>query len=208
MGSDFVCLNSNITNSVALAGCAFIKFETKEQALAAIEALNGKHKMEVCASFAVSFGYMYNSSLSTNTPTSKNKMKQNKSSNLKSRTIMTYESMRISLISCDIISFIQGWFVLLWLFAQIYGVILSLAEFIHLLLTSKSCYLIKEIKFLGNTLNLCIYVIFIWFSQAYAGNLGTHFFLHYNLYYLLGDCFGYIGLSELVLSIIWTFQVK
>ncbi|KAL8548505.1 hypothetical protein ACS0TY_007707 [Phlomoides rotata] len=27
-------------------GCAFLKFETKEQALAAIEALNGKHKME------------------------------------------------------------------------------------------------------------------------------------------------------------------
>ncbi|KAG2603240.1 RNA-binding protein BRN1-like [Panicum virgatum] len=28
------------------AGCAFIKYETKEQALAAIEALNGKHKIE------------------------------------------------------------------------------------------------------------------------------------------------------------------
>ncbi|KAG6431884.1 hypothetical protein SASPL_103455 [Salvia splendens] len=27
-------------------GCAFLKFETKEQALAAIEALNGKHKIE------------------------------------------------------------------------------------------------------------------------------------------------------------------
>ncbi|KAK6164772.1 hypothetical protein DH2020_001636 [Rehmannia glutinosa] len=27
-------------------GCAFLKFETKEQALAAMEALNGKHKME------------------------------------------------------------------------------------------------------------------------------------------------------------------
>ncbi|KAA8543172.1 hypothetical protein F0562_021333 [Nyssa sinensis] len=27
-------------------GCAFLKYETKEQALAAIEALNGKHKME------------------------------------------------------------------------------------------------------------------------------------------------------------------
>ncbi|KAG8389417.1 hypothetical protein BUALT_Bualt02G0227200 [Buddleja alternifolia] len=27
-------------------GCAFLKFETKEQAVAAIEALNGKHKME------------------------------------------------------------------------------------------------------------------------------------------------------------------
>ncbi|XP_073066129.1 RNA-binding protein BRN1-like isoform X3 [Primulina eburnea] len=27
-------------------GCAFLKFETKEQALSAIEALNGKHKME------------------------------------------------------------------------------------------------------------------------------------------------------------------
>ncbi|EPS62944.1 hypothetical protein M569_11844, partial [Genlisea aurea] len=30
-------------------GCAFIKFETKEQAVAAIEALNGKHKMEGCS---------------------------------------------------------------------------------------------------------------------------------------------------------------
>jgi CUG-BP- and ETR3-like factor len=30
------------------AGCAFLKYETKEQALAAIEALNGKHKIEVC----------------------------------------------------------------------------------------------------------------------------------------------------------------
>ena len=29
------------------AGCAFLKYETKEQALAAIEALNGKHKIEV-----------------------------------------------------------------------------------------------------------------------------------------------------------------
>ncbi|KAM0908196.1 hypothetical protein ACQ4PT_015635 [Festuca glaucescens] len=28
------------------AGCAFLKFETKEQAVAAIEALNGKHKIE------------------------------------------------------------------------------------------------------------------------------------------------------------------
>jgi len=30
------------------AGCAFIKYQTKDQALAAIEALNGKHKIEVC----------------------------------------------------------------------------------------------------------------------------------------------------------------
>ncbi|KAK1291823.1 Flowering time control protein FCA [Acorus calamus] len=29
------------------AGCAFLKYETKEQALAALEALNGKYKMEV-----------------------------------------------------------------------------------------------------------------------------------------------------------------
>lgn len=29
------------------AGCAFVKYETKEQAVAAIEALNGKHKIEV-----------------------------------------------------------------------------------------------------------------------------------------------------------------
>lgn len=32
----------------AAAGCAFLKYETKEQAVAAIEALNGKHKIEVC----------------------------------------------------------------------------------------------------------------------------------------------------------------
>lgn len=30
------------------AGCAFLKYETKEQALAAIESLNGKYRMEVC----------------------------------------------------------------------------------------------------------------------------------------------------------------
>lgn len=28
-------------------GCAFLKYETKEQAITAIEALNGLHKMEV-----------------------------------------------------------------------------------------------------------------------------------------------------------------
>ncbi|KAH6813996.1 RNA-binding protein-defense related 1 [Perilla frutescens var. hirtella] len=33
-------------------GCAFLKFETKEQALGAIEALNGKHKIETCANLA------------------------------------------------------------------------------------------------------------------------------------------------------------
>lgn len=31
-----------------VAGCAFLKYETKEQALGALEAINGKHKMEVC----------------------------------------------------------------------------------------------------------------------------------------------------------------
>ncbi|RZS18322.1 hypothetical protein BHM03_00050565 [Ensete ventricosum] len=30
-----------------IAGCAFLKYETKEQSLAALEALNGKHRMEV-----------------------------------------------------------------------------------------------------------------------------------------------------------------
>ncbi|CAN1354307.1 RNA-binding protein BRN1 [Linum perenne] len=29
-------------------GCAFLKYDTKDQALAALEAINGKHKMEVC----------------------------------------------------------------------------------------------------------------------------------------------------------------
>jgi hypothetical protein len=38
---------SSSTVNVA-AGCAFLKYETKEQAVAAIEALNGKHKIEVC----------------------------------------------------------------------------------------------------------------------------------------------------------------
>jgi CUG-BP- and ETR3-like factor len=32
-----------------MAGCAFLKYETKEQAIASLEAINGKHKMEVCA---------------------------------------------------------------------------------------------------------------------------------------------------------------
>jgi len=35
---------------VVPAGCAFLKYETKEQAIAAIEALNGVHKMEVSES--------------------------------------------------------------------------------------------------------------------------------------------------------------
>ena len=38
---------------LVLTGCAFLKYETKEQAIAAIEALNGVHKMEVL--FAVQF---------------------------------------------------------------------------------------------------------------------------------------------------------
>ena len=47
MGSNFIHSNSNITKTFTFIGCAFLKFETKEQALAAIDALNGKHKMEV-----------------------------------------------------------------------------------------------------------------------------------------------------------------
>ena len=31
-----------------MAGCAFLKYEAKDEALAALEAINGKHKMEVC----------------------------------------------------------------------------------------------------------------------------------------------------------------
>jgi CUG-BP- and ETR3-like factor len=30
-------------------GCAFLKYETKEQAVSAMESINGKHKMEVIA---------------------------------------------------------------------------------------------------------------------------------------------------------------
>jgi hypothetical protein len=33
------------------AGCAFLKYETRDQAVAALEAVNGKHKMEVCLSY-------------------------------------------------------------------------------------------------------------------------------------------------------------
>lgn len=33
----------------SIAGCAFLKYETKEQAIAALDAINGKHKMEVGA---------------------------------------------------------------------------------------------------------------------------------------------------------------
>jgi hypothetical protein len=36
-----------LSNGYVAAGCAFLKYETKEQAMAAIEALNGKHKIEV-----------------------------------------------------------------------------------------------------------------------------------------------------------------
>lgn len=39
--------------NLVFAGCAFLKYETKEQAIAAIEALNGVHKMEVL--YAVQF---------------------------------------------------------------------------------------------------------------------------------------------------------
>ena len=38
---------------VFMTGCAFLKYETKEQALAALEAINGKHKMEVCLHISV-----------------------------------------------------------------------------------------------------------------------------------------------------------
>ncbi|KAF5811961.1 putative RNA recognition motif domain, nucleotide-binding alpha-beta plait domain superfamily [Helianthus annuus] len=31
---------------MTMAGCAFVKYETKEQVVSAIEGLNGKHKME------------------------------------------------------------------------------------------------------------------------------------------------------------------
>ncbi|KAJ8472003.1 hypothetical protein OPV22_026346 [Ensete ventricosum] len=34
------------SQQISKAGCAFLKYETKEQALAALEALNGKHRME------------------------------------------------------------------------------------------------------------------------------------------------------------------
>lgn len=40
------------------AGCAFLKYETKEQAIAAIEALNGVHKMEVHVNTIVLCVYM------------------------------------------------------------------------------------------------------------------------------------------------------
>lgn len=72
---------------MTLVGCAFIKFEAKNQALAAIEALNGKHKMEVCASFAGFFLFICTFFVSPQTiiTSSKNKMKQNKAYNLKFR---------------------------------------------------------------------------------------------------------------------------
>lgn len=52
MESDFIHLKSKLTYTFICIGCAFLKFETKDQALAAIEALNGKHKMEVCVNLA------------------------------------------------------------------------------------------------------------------------------------------------------------
>jgi RNA recognition motif. (a.k.a. RRM, RBD, or RNP domain) len=43
------CIIDNVNFLVCdQAGCAFLKYETKDQALAALEALNGKHRMEVC----------------------------------------------------------------------------------------------------------------------------------------------------------------
>lgn len=46
------CVRVNLTFIILrisiVAGCAFVKYETKEQALGAVEALNGKHTMEVC----------------------------------------------------------------------------------------------------------------------------------------------------------------
>lgn len=39
------------------AGCAFVKYETKDQAVAAIEGLNGNHKMEVVLLFFTFFFY-------------------------------------------------------------------------------------------------------------------------------------------------------
>jgi len=38
-----------LSGSRIVSGCAFLKYETKEQALAAMDAVNGKHKMEVCS---------------------------------------------------------------------------------------------------------------------------------------------------------------
>lgn len=38
-------------NSISTTGCAFLKYETKEQAVAALDALNGIYKMEVCCLF-------------------------------------------------------------------------------------------------------------------------------------------------------------
>lgn len=48
----FDCENIKLVMSFMpfMAGCAFLKYETKEQALAAMDAVNGKHKMEVCLS--------------------------------------------------------------------------------------------------------------------------------------------------------------
>lgn len=52
-----ICIVSNVYCLLTLlfaAGYAFIKYQTKNQALAAIEALNGKYKIEVCQN---EFGY-------------------------------------------------------------------------------------------------------------------------------------------------------
>ncbi|XP_019168142.1 PREDICTED: RNA-binding protein BRN1-like isoform X2 [Ipomoea nil] len=38
-------------------GCAFSKYETREQAVAAIEAINGKHKMEVVCCLPIPLTY-------------------------------------------------------------------------------------------------------------------------------------------------------
>ena len=47
----FICSVSILRFEPICTGCAFLKYETKEQAIAAIEALNGVHKMEVNSCF-------------------------------------------------------------------------------------------------------------------------------------------------------------
>ena len=46
---DYLCQSNTLHYCLhnTLAGYAFLKYETKEQALEALEAINGKHRMEV-----------------------------------------------------------------------------------------------------------------------------------------------------------------
>jgi hypothetical protein len=49
-----------LTLEHVVIGCAFLKYDTKEQAMCAIEALNGVYRMEVCWLHPLTHGCLVN----------------------------------------------------------------------------------------------------------------------------------------------------